>query len=80
MSIKTDLQTIKNAFSNYQLLNLKLLYKGDKIAAKMAINSLVDNLSKDGIISQKTSQNVYLSLNKHDDLVLYCCSYSLKLA
>ena len=79
MSIKIDLETIKNAFSDFQLLNLKLLYKDDKIAAKTAINSLVDNLSKDGIISQKTSQNVYLSLNKHDDLVLYCCSYSLKL-
>lgn len=62
MSIKTDLQTIKNYFSSSQLLNLKLLYQNDKIAAKMTINNLVDSLSKDGFISQKNKSKYIFKL------------------
>lgn len=79
MSIKTDLQIIKNCYSLEQLTNLKKLFSSDKIAAKMAFNMLVDMLEKDCTISQKTAENIYISRNKRGDIVINCKSYTVKL-
>lgn len=40
---------------------------------------LVDNLSRDNLISDKTTQNVYLSMNKKTKNAFICCgSYKVR--
>ena len=39
----------------------------------------VDGLQKDGMVSEKTAQNVYLSRNKKDMIMMYCLSYSMQI-
>ena len=63
MTIKDDLLTIQQGF-NMDGYNLKELYQDDKIRLKTEFNMFVDSLQKDGMISEKTAQNVYLSRNK----------------
>ena len=72
MTIKDDLLTIKQGF-NMDGYNLKELYQDDKIRLKTEFDMFVDGLQRDGIISEKTAQNVYLSRNKkrHDYDVLF---------
>lgn len=78
MSIKNDLQIIKQGF-NMDGYNLKELYKDDKIKLKTEFNMFVDNLQKDNVISEKTAQNVYLSRNKKGMIMMYCLSYSMQI-
>ena len=63
MTIKDDLSTIQQFF-NMDGYNLKELYQDDKIKLKTEFNMFVDGLQKDGMISEKTAQNVYLGRNK----------------
>ena len=78
MTIKNDLLTIKQGF-NMDGYNLKELYKDDKIKLKTEFNMFVDNLQKDNVISEKTAQNVYLSRNKKNMIMMYCLSYSMQM-
>lgn len=78
MSIKNDLQIIKQGF-NMDGYNLKELYKDDKIKLKTEFNMFVDGLQKDNVISEKTAQNVYLSRNKKGMIMIYCLSYSMQI-
>ena len=45
----------------------------DVIATKEQFNYLVDNLQTDNLISEKTAQNIYLSMNKKTKHVFICC-------
>lgn len=76
MSIKNDLQTIKFYLND----DLKKQWKDDKIKVNFEFSCLVDSLQKDNEISQKTSENVYLYENKKHEIILTCCSYSVKVA
>ena len=76
MTIKDDLLTIKQGF-NMDGYNLKELYQDDKIRLKTEFNMFVDGLQKDGIISEKTAQNVYLGRNKKGMIMMYCLSYDM---
>ena len=76
MTIKDDLLTIKQGF-NMDGYNLKELYQDDKIRLKTEFNMFVDGLQKDGIISEKTAQNVYLGRNKKGMIMMYCLSYGM---
>ena len=78
MSIKNDLQIIKQGF-NMDGYNLKELYKDDKIKLKTEFNMFVDGLQKDNVISEKTAQNVYLSRNKKGMIMMYCLSYRMQI-
>ena len=78
MTIKDDLLTIQQGF-NIGGYNLKGLYQDDKIRLKTEFNMFVDGLQKDGMISEKTAQNVYLSRNKKDMIMMYCLSYSMQI-
>lgn len=78
MTIKNDLLIIKQGF-NMDGYNLKELYQDDKIGLKTDFNLFVDGLSRDNIISQKTAQNVYLSKNKRNEILINCLSYSMKI-
>ena len=76
MKIKDDLLTIQQGFN---MGNLKELYQDDKIRLKTEFNMFVDSLQKDGMISEKTAQNVYLSRNKKGMTMMYCLSYSMQI-
>ena len=78
MTIKDDLSTIQQFF-NMDGYNLKELYQDDKIKLKTEFNMFVDGLQKDGLISEKTAQNVYLSRNKKGMIMVYCLSYSMQI-
>ena len=78
MTIKDDLSTIQQFF-NMDGYNLKELYQDDKIKLKTEFNMFVDGLQKDGMISEKTAQNVYLSRNKKGMIMVYCLSYSMQI-
>ena len=78
MTIKDDLLTIQQGF-NMDGYNLKELYQDDKIRLKTEFNMFVDSLQKDGMISEKTAQNVYLSRNKKGMIMMYCLSYSMQI-
>ena len=78
MTIKDDLSTIQQFF-NMDGYNLKELYQDDKIKLKTEFNMFVDDLQKDGMISEKTAQNVYLSRNKKGMIMMYCLSYSMQI-
>lgn len=75
MTIKNDLQIIKSYFSI-----TKEEYKNDKIKAKTEFNNITDFLCKDGLISEKTYNNAYLTSNKRNDILILCNSYKLKIA
>ena len=66
MSYKTDIKTVKN--NVYFDLDFN-----DTIATKEQFNYLVDSLQKDNFISEKTRQNIYLSMNKKTKHVFICC-------
>lgn len=74
MSIKSDLKTI----SLYYEMSVEE-YKRDKCKARLHFMCVIDDLCKSGDISEKTYQNVDVSLNKRNELVLRCLSYSMKL-
>ena len=76
MTIKDDLFTIQQGF-NMDGCNLKELYQDDKIRLKTEFDMFVDSLQRDGMISEKTAQNVYLSRNKKGMIMMYCLSYSM---
>ena len=76
MTIKNDLLTIKQGF-NMDGYNLKKLYQDDKIRLKTEFNMFVDSLQRDGMISEKTAQNVYLSRNRKGMIMIYCLSYNM---
>ena len=78
MTIKDDLSTIQQFF-NMDGYNLKELCQDDKIKLKTEFNMFVDGLQKDGMISEKTAQNVYLSRNKKGMIMMYCLSYSMQI-
>ena len=78
MTIKDDLSTIQQFF-NMDGYNLKELYQDDKIKLKTEFNMFVDGLQKDGMISEKTAQNVYSSRNKKGMIMMYCLSYSMQI-
>lgn len=66
MSYKTDIETVKN--NVYFDLDFT-----DIIKTKEQFNYLVDNLQKDDFISEKTAQNIYLSMNKKTKHAFICC-------
>ena len=76
MTIKSDLKTIAQHYK-YEYSVDK--YKKDICAARFNFHCLIDTLCKEGDISCKTHQNVDIRLNKHNQLVLDCLSYSLKI-
>lgn len=78
MTIKNDLLIIKQNF-NINRYSLKKLYTNDEIKLKTEFNLFVDSLNRDNIISQKTAQNVYLSKNKRDEILINCLLYSMKI-
>lgn len=45
----------------------------DIIATKEKFIFLIDNLQKDNLISEKTAQNIYLSMNKKTKHAFICC-------
>ena len=61
MSIKKDLKYIKLYFNK---MDLKETYKKDKIKAKEIFNNITDILCTDGIISERTCENIFLIMNK----------------
>lgn len=78
MTIKDDLSTIQQLF-NMDGYNLKEFYQDDKIRLKTEFDMFVDSLQRDGMISEKTAQNVYLSRNKKGMIMMYCLSYSMQI-
>ena len=78
MTIKDDLSTIQQFF-NMDGYNLKELYQDDKIRLKTEFDMFVDSLQRDGMISEKTAHNVYLSRNKKGMIMMYCLSYSMQI-
>lgn len=76
MSIKKDLKYIKLFFKE---IDLKEIYKKDKIKAKEIFNNTTDMLCKDKEISERTSENVFLTINKRNQLVMECLSYRMLL-
>lgn len=78
MTIKNDLLIIKQNF-NINGCSLKKFYADDEIKLKTEFNLFVDSLSRGNIISSKTAQNVYLSKNKRDEVVINCLSYTMRI-
>lgn len=76
MSIKKDLKYIKLYFDE---IDLKEIYKEDKIKAKEIFNNTIDMLCKDGEISERTYENVFLIMNKRNQLVMECLSIRMLL-
>ena len=76
MSIKKDLKYIKLFFNK---IDLKEIYKEDKIEAKEIFNNTIDMLCKDKEISERTYENVFLTMNKRNQLVMECLSYRMLL-
>lgn len=66
MSYKTDIKTVKNNI--YFDLDFT-----DIIKTKETFNLMVDSLQKDDFISEKTRQNIYLSMNKKTKSAFICC-------
>lgn len=78
MSIKKDLQRIAYFYRHDDDVERAIKeYKQDTPCARFNFHCLIDTLCKEGIISCKTHQNVDITLNKHNKLVLHCLSYSL---
>lgn len=76
MSIKKDLKYIKLYFKE---IDLKEIYKKDKIKAKEIFNNTIDMLCKDREISEQTYENIFLTMNKRNQLVMECLSYRMLL-
>lgn len=76
MSIKKDLKYIKLYF---QEIDLKEIYKKNKIEATEIFNNTIDMICKDGEISERTYNNVFLTINKRNQLVIECLSYRMLL-
>ena len=76
MSIKKDLKYIKLFFNK---IDLKEIYKEDKIEAKEIFNNTIGMLCKDKEISERTYENVFLTMNKRNQLVMECLSYRMLL-
>ena len=76
MSIKKDLKYITLFFKE---IDLKEIYKKDKIEAKEIFNNTIDILCKDREISERTYENVLLTMNKRNQLVMECLSYRMLL-
>lgn len=76
MSIKKDLKYIKLCFKE---IDLKEIYKQDKIKAKEIFNNTIDTLCKDREINERTYENVFLVMNKRNQLVMECLSYRMLL-
>lgn len=52
----------------------------DDIKTKEAFNYLIDNLTSDNLISEKTRQNIYLSIDKKKHKAhIVCGSYKLRI-
>lgn len=69
MSYKSDIEfIINNIYFDIDF--------SDEIATKEQFNYLVDNLNRDNLISDRTSQNIYLSMNKQKkQAYIICGSY-----
>lgn len=80
MTIKNDLQLLKNYLHEIYQNNIKQAWHNDRIKLKVDFACLVDGLQKDNDISEKTSNNVYLYENKKHQIILTCLSYKLKVA
>lgn len=76
MTIKSDLKIIAEHYK-YEYDVDK--YKKDVCAAKFDFSCIIDILCKHEIISNKTWQNVTITLNKRNKLVLHCLSYTLQI-
>lgn len=76
MSIKKDLKCIKLYFKE---IDLKEIYKKDKIEAMEIFNNTTDVLCKNREISERTYENVFLIMNKRNQLVMECLSYRMLL-
>lgn len=76
MNIKDDLKYIKLYFNE---IDLEEIYKEDKIKAKEIFNNTTDMLCKDREISERTYENVFLTMNKRNQLVMECLSYRMLL-
>lgn len=76
MSIKDDLKYIRLYFNE---INLKEIYNEDKIKAKEIFNNITDTLCKDREISERTYENIFLTMNKRNQLVMDCLSYRMLL-
>lgn len=78
MTIKSDLKTIAQHYK-YDVERAINEYKKDMCCARFNFRCLIDTLCKEGDISYKTRQNVDITLNKHNKLVLHCLSYTLQI-
>lgn len=78
MTIKSDLKTIAQHYK-YDVERAINEYKKDMCCARFNFHCLIDTLCKEGDISYKTRQNVDITLNKHNKLVLHCLSYTLQI-
>ena len=78
MTIKSDLKTIAQHYK-YDVERAINEYKKDMCCARFNFHCLIDTLCKEGDISCKTHQNVDITLNKHNKLVLHCLSYTLQI-
>ena len=66
MSYTSDINFIKNnIYFDFDFTDI--------IKTKENFNYLIDSLQKDSLISEKTRQNVYLSMNKKTKNVFICC-------
>ena len=80
MSIKKDLERIAYFYRCDDDVERGVNeYKKDMCCARFNCHCLIDMLCKDGDISCKTHQNVDITLNKHNKLVLHCLSYTLQI-
>ena len=80
MTIKNDLQLLKNHLHEIYQNNIKQAWHDDKIKVKLYFACLVDDLQKNNIIREKTSNNAYLYENKRKQIILTCLSYKTKIA
>lgn len=75
MSYKKDIETILNIDNIKFYINFL-----DISASKMSFYCLIDNLQKDNLISEKTSKNIYLSMNKKTkNAFIVCGSYKKRI-
>lgn len=80
MSIKRDLERIAYFYRHDDDVERAIKeYKQDMCCARFNFHCLIDTLCKGGDISCKTHQNVDITLNKHNKLVLHCLSYTLQI-
>lgn len=79
MTIKNDLLIIKQDL-NLDEYNLKELYDDDRIRLIEDFRMFIDGLQRDNMISQKTAQNIYLSKNKKNEIVMNCLSYTMRIS